>query len=451
MTRILAAAFVVTVSTVTTVAIGAEPSSVTFHKDVLPILQERCQVCHRPGQVAPMSLLTYNDVRPWAKAVKSAVTTGKMPPWFADARYGHFANDRSLKKSEIDLLVAWADRGAPEGDPKDAPPQKPWPAGGWLLQPDIILDGPEFDVPAKGVIDWFWVAIPSNFTKDTWVTSIEFLPLDPALVHHVGIAFVPHSPDVKYGEPIWQRIQRDADLITVPGQRQQDSNIVTLNAIGGREQDTYLPGHPLADYRIYNAAKLIPANTDIYLNLHYTPNGKPARTHVRVGFTVSKQTPKRKLLLAAVQGPSDREHFRIPANDGNWAAPPAEATFAQDVEVVSMMPHMHVRGKEMTYTLTYPDGRAETVLHVPNYDFNWQLEYDTSIKVPKGTKLRVDAHYDNSVNNKYNPNPSKDVFFGLQSWEEMMTGYLGVVVNDLNLDPRQLFIKKNLTARADAQ
>jgi len=441
---------VLTVAAAVMAAEASSPPSVNFNKDVLPILANNCQSCHRPGQVAPMSFLTYKDVRPWAKAIKFAVTSRKMPPWFADAKYGHFSNDRSLKQSEIDTLVAWVDHNAPEGDAKDAPPPKQWPAEGWELKPDIVLDGPEFDVPATGVIDWFWVAIPSNFTKDTWITSIQFQPLDPAVVHHTGIAFVPHTAGVKYGEPIWERVQRDADLITVPGQKFV-ANAITLGAIGGREQDTYVPGHTISDYRPYNAARLIPANTDIYLNLHYTPNGTPVRTHVRIGFTVAKEPPQRKVLMAMVSGPADREHFRIPANDGDWAAAPGEATFAQDVEIVSMMPHMHVRGKAMTYTLTYPDGREETILHVPRYDFNWQLEYDTSIKVPKGTKLRVDAHYDNSANNRFNPNPNRDVFFGEQTWEEMMTGYLGVIVSDPSLDPRQLFEKKQVSSRVQAE
>ena len=441
---------VLTVAAAVMAAEASSPPSVNFNKDVLPILANNCQSCHRPGQVAPMSFLTYKDVRPWAKAIKFAVTSRKMPPWFADAKYGHFSNDRSLKQSEIDTLVAWVDHNAPEGDAKDAPPPKQWPAEGWELKPDIVLDAPEFDVPATGVIDWFWVAIPSNFTKDTWITSIQFQPLDPAVVHHTGIAFVPHTAGVKYGEPIWERVQRDADLITVPGQKFV-ANAITLGAIGGREQDTYVPGHTISDYRPYNAARLIPANTDIYLNLHYTPNGTPVRTHVRIGFTVAKEPPQRKVLMAMVSGPADREHFRIPANDGDWAAAPGEATFAQDVEIVSMMPHMHVRGKAMTYTLTYPDGREETILHVPRYDFNWQLEYDTSIKVPKGTKLRVDAHYDNSANNRFNPNPNRDVFFGEQTWEEMMTGYLGVIVSDPSLDPRQLFEKKQVSSRVQAE
>ena len=413
-------------------------STVTFNKDVLPILQNNCQSCHRPGQVAPMSLLTYKDVRPWAKAIKAATVARKMPPWNADPRYGHYTNDRSLKQSAIDTLSKWVDAGAPEGDPNDAPAPKQWPSGDWEVEPDIILDGPDFDVPATGVVDWFWVAIPSHFTRDTWITSMQFQPVDPAVVHHIGITFVPHTPDVKYNEPIWERIQRDADLITVPGQPFQQT-VVTRLGLGGREQDTYVPGHTISDYRPYNAARLIPANTDIYLNLHYTPNGAPIRTHVKIGFTVAKDPPKHQVLMVMVSSATDREHFRIPANDGNWAAPAGEATFVRDVEIISMMPHMHVRGKSMTYTLTYPDGKVEKILDVPHYDFNWQLKYDTSVKVPKGSKLRVDAHYDNSANNKYNPNPNRDVYYGEQTWEEMMIGYVGVLVDDPKLDPRQLF------------
>src|SRR5262249_52581969 len=162
-----------------TVQAAALPA-VTFQKDIAPILQEKCQSCHRPGQVAPMSFLTYQEVRPWAKAIKNAVATRKMPPWFADPKVGHFSNDRSLSQGEIDKLVAWVDGGAADGESKDAPAPKQWPVGGWEAKPDIIIDGPEFDVPAKGVVDWFWVAIPgAMFKEDTWITSIEFQPLDP--------------------------------------------------------------------------------------------------------------------------------------------------------------------------------------------------------------------------------------------------------------------------------
>lgn len=206
-----------------------------------------------------------------------------------------------------------------------------------------------------------------------------------------------------------------------------------------------MPGHTISDYRPYNAARFIPANTDVFLNLHYTPNGTPVRTHVRVGFTVAKELPKRQVLMVLASGPTDREHFRIPANDSDWAAVPGEGTFTQDVEIFSLMPHMHVRGKAMKFTLTYPDGKQDTILDVPHYDFNWQLEYDTAVKVPKGAKLTVDAHFDNSANNKYNPNPSRDVFYGEQTWEEMMTGYVGVLV-DSGMDPRKLHLFENSRA-----
>ena len=441
------------IASAATAAEAVAPSTVTFNKDVLPILQSNCQNCHRPGQVAPMSLLTYQDARPWAKAIKAAVQTRRMPPWNADPGYSHFLNDRSLSQGQIDTLVAWADNGALEGNAKDAPPPKQWPAGGWEVQPDIIVDSPEFDVPASGVIDWFWVPIAgAMFTKDTWITSIQFLPLDPSVVHHTGIAFVPHKGDVMYNEPIWERVQRDANLITMPGQKFVPT-VVSLMGIGGREQDTYVPGHTMSDYRRYNAARLIPANTDVYLNLHYTPNGHPVRTHVRVGFTVAKESPRRQVFMAMVSSPTDRERFRIPANDADWTAPAGEATFSRDVEIFSMMPHMHVRGKSMIYTLTYPDGKGETILNVPRYDFNWQLQYDTAIHVPKGSKLRVEAHYDNSAGNRYNPDPNHDVFYGEQTWEEMMIGYVGVIVDDPtpNLDPRQLFEKDPMTANRAAR
>ena len=188
--------------------VSSSPASFTFHKDVLPILQKNCQGCHRPGQIAPMSFLTYENVRPWAKAMKAAVVSRKMPPWFADPKYGHFANDRALKQSEIDTIVAWADGGAKEGDAKDAPPPVAWPADGWQIQPDYIVKGPEYDVPAKGVLEWTNYVVPSGFTKDTWITSLEIKPSALAVTHHICVSFIPHTPEVKYGVPLWIDKQR---------------------------------------------------------------------------------------------------------------------------------------------------------------------------------------------------------------------------------------------------
>jgi hypothetical protein len=414
-------------------------SSVTFDKDVLPILQKNCQTCHRPGQVAPMSFLSYKDTRPWAKAMKTAVALRKMPPWFADPKYGHFTNDRSLKQSEIDTIAKWADSGAPEGDAKDAPPAVQWPEG-WQIKPDIIVAGPVTEIPAhpkNNVVEWMSVTVPTGFTKDTWITSVQIKPEHPEVAHHICLGFNPHTPDVKYFEPVWQDKERDEEGSAIPGKKPTFGPATPGGRFRSMAEDCYLPGNPAADYRDFHAAKLVPAGSDITLNLHYTPNGTAITDHVQVGFTVANEPPQRRYLSLSSSAPSDPKLFAIPPNDGNWQSPPADVTFNQDVELVFMMPHMHFRGKDMTYTLEYPDGRKEIVLNVPHYDFNWQLGYSTSINVPKGTKLHVDAHYDNSVNNKFNPNPNKTVYYGEMTWEEMMFPFFGVVV-DKDTDPRKV-------------
>jgi hypothetical protein len=444
----------------------AQSPAVTFNKDVLPVLQKNCQNCHRPGQIAPMSLLTYTDARPWAKAMKNAVVSKTMPPWFADPQYGHFSNDRRLKQAEIDAISKWADAGAPEGNVKDAPSPIQWPENGWQIKPDYIVDGPKYEVPAKGVVEWTWYVVPGGFTKDTWVTSIEVLPSQLAVTHHVCLSYVQHTPDIEYFKPVLPRqIQRDENGNEIRarggarggspagnatgGQRGGATGVAAavpggsvLAAIFGRSAGTalieecYEPGRAPADFRPYNAAKLIPAGTDIAVNVHYTPNGKPVTDHVRIGFTIAKETPKRRYIAMSSTSPSGPDQFAIPPNHPNWEAPPAVVTFNQDVELVGLMPHMHVRGKAARFDMEYPDGKKETILNVPRYDFNWQLWYDTSIKVPKGATMRVYAWYDNSANNKFNPNPNATVFYGDQTWEEMHFPSYGLVLNDLSLDPR---------------
>jgi len=457
-----------------TIAQAPQPT-VTFNKDVLPVLQKNCQGCHRPGQIAPMSLLTYKDARPWAKAMKNAVVTGTMPPWFADPNYGHFLNERRLKQSEIDTIAKWADGGAPEGDAKDVLPPVQWPDGGWQIKPDYIVEGPTYDVPPKGIVEWTWFVVPGGFTKDTWVTSIEVLPSQLAVTHHVCLSYVQHSPEVQYNVPILPRgvIQRDAEgnEIRAPrgqrgggavqggqaaGQRREAQGGAAfpgaLGVVFGRSAGTslieecYEPGRPPADFRPYNAAKLIPAGTDIAVNVHYTPNGTPVTDHVRIGFTLAKEPPKRRYIAMSSSAPSDPAQFAIPPNNGNWEAPPAVVTFDHDVELVGLMPHMHVRGKAARFDLEYPDGKKETILNVPRYDFNWQLWYDTSIKLPKGTTMKVFAWYDNSLNNKFNPNPNATVYYGDQTWEEMHFPSYGLVLDDPSIDPRRV-IRSPLQAR----
>ena len=427
--------------------------SITFHRDVEPILQKNCQSCHRPGQIAPMSFLTYQGTRPWAKAMKAAVASRKMPPWFADPKYGHFSNDQALKQSDIDTIVAWADSGAKEGDEKDAPAAIQWPADGWLIQPDYVVKGPTYEVPAKGVLEWTNVVVPSGFTKDTWITSLEIKPSAYPVTHHICIRFIAHTPDVRYGEPVWVDKQRDESGSEVPrpkGQKQRLPGVAGGPAGDDREslaarsvspgglEGCYVPGLQATDYRVFNAAKLIPANADIVFQIHYTTVGTAMTDKPEVGFTIAKQPPQRRFISYNTQPAvgTDSEVFRIPPNDGNWQSPPAEILFNEDAQLVWMMPHMHLRGKDMTYRLEYPTGEKQIVLSVPHYDFNWQLGYYTDVKVPKGSRMLVDAHFDNSPNNKFNPDPNRPVYYGDQTWEEMMSPFFGIVI-DMKADPKK--------------
>jgi hypothetical protein len=247
--------------------------------------------------------------------------------------------------------------------------------------------------------------------------------------------------------PLWESKERDEYGAAMPEKgptfasgppRRGASGAAPSSTSGnGGAEDCYLPGNAAADYRGLKAAKLVPAGFDVSYSIHYTPNGTAYRDHIQLGFTVATEPPQRRYVSLAVSSPMDPKVFAIPPNDGNWMSPPAEATFLRDVELVYMMPHMHYRGKDAKWTLEYPDGRKEVVLNVPNYDFNWQLGYDTSIKVPAGTKLRVESHFDNSANNKFNPNPNKTVYYGQMTWEEMMYQFFGVVV-EAGADPTKI-------------
>jgi len=446
------------------IAMASDTSSqVTFSKDVLPILQKNCQSCHRPGQIAPMSLLTYQDARPWAKAIKAAVTARQMPPWFADPKYGHFANDRSLKQGDIDTLVKWADNGAVEGNPKDSPAPVQWPQGGWGIQPEIVMDLPPHDVPAKGVLEWELIAFPAPFKEDTWVTSMEILPGESSVVHHICFSFEKHKPSTVYNRYEWVQVPRDQTGNPTPGNEgfaELPGMTIATRDVGSSEVKLqkghpslkqtldfcYLPGAGYDDYRPWNAGKLVPAGSDIIVSLHYTPNGKALTDRTKIGFTVAKTPPAKQFIVQgsgedtpvtaptpaserAAFAASYNPEFKIPPNDGNYLAPPMDITFLKDVQIVRLRPHAHVRGKSAQYKITYPDGREEVVLNVPHYDFNWQLSYDMALKLPKGTRMRFEFRYDNSANNKYNPDPSRWVYQGFQSWEEMMAPNLGFILD----------------------
>jgi hypothetical protein len=452
------AGFVVAV--LMTCADASAAGVVTFNKDVLPILQRNCQTCHRPGNIGPMSLLTYQTTRPWAKAIKAAVIGRKMPPWFADPQYGHFSNDRSLKQEEIDTIVQWADNGAPEGDPKDGPPQVQWPESGWATKPDLILKGVPYTVPAapaKNVIEWMTLVTSTGFTKDTWVTSVEIKPSELAVTHHICISFVPHIADTVYNTLLWVDKQRDEAgvevapaarkvlLPTPDGKGREAAARVRTDAAPARNADNgrtgggigftcYVPGRSLSDFRPFDAAFLIPAGYDVSWNIHYTPNGAEVTDLPEVGLTIAKAQPQRLLIESGIG--TDPTNFAIPPNASNYETEPAEFTFLVDAELHWLSPHMHLRGKDMKYKLVFPDGKEQVVLNVPHYDFNWQLGYDLAepIKVPKGTKMVVVAHYDNSANNKFNPDPNRTVYYGNMTWEEMFAPFFAITV-DKSVDP----------------
>jgi hypothetical protein len=432
---------------------------VTFNKDVLPILQQNCQSCHRPGNIAPMSFLSYDTTRPFAKAMKAAVMSRKMPPWFADPQYSHFSNDRSLKQEDIDTIVKWVDGGALQGDPADAPAAIQWLENGWTTQPDMVLKGVPYTVPAapeRNVVEWMTLITPTGFTKDTWITSVEIKPSELGVTHHICVSFVPHRPNAVYNTFLWVDKQRDETGAEVPPSARKilaptadgkgrdlgpnagnvNPNTGTSDANVEQNISCYVPGRSLSDFRPYKAALMIPAGYDVSWNIHYTPNGQAVTDRPEVGLTIAKEPPQRWLIETG--NTTDPAKLVIPPNAPDYAPEPAEFTFLEDAELHWMSPHMHVRGKDMEYKLVFPNGKEQVVLNVPRYDFNWQLGYDLaeSIKVPKGTKMVVIAHYDNSPNNKFNPDPNRTVYFGNMTWEEMFTPFFAITV-DKSVDPKK--------------
>lgn len=408
------------------IAADQPPATVTFNKDVLPIFQKNCQSCHRPGEIGPMPLLSYQNARPWAKSIRTAVLTRKMPPWFADPKYGHFMNDRSLSERDIHTIVSWVDEGAPEGDPKDKPAPVHWKEG-WNIQPDIVFQMPDpYPVPATGTLQYIYIVLPTGFTKDTWVTAAEVRPSARSVVHHViAVVRPPGSQWMKDAKPFVPYIPtHEAEIAGQPDPNDPQSHPVDISYefLAG-----YAPGMQPQRFDTDHSAKLIPAGSDIVLQVHYTTNGKtPAMDQTKVGLELAKEPPLKRFYSAVVASPN----WTIPPGDPNYEGH-AKLTFGEPVEFVFLQPHMHLRGKDMTVRLVYPSGESQTILSTPHYDFNWQIVYYLSkpLQLPKGTRVEVTAHWDNSANNPYNPDPTATVKWGNQSWDEMLTVAMGVIVD----------------------
>jgi hypothetical protein len=414
------------VCAVTSIA-ATNPPAVTFTKDVAPVLQKNCQGCHRPGEAAPFSLLTYEQARPWAKAMKEAVLLKKMPPWFADPHYGKFANDRSLAQKEVDTLVAWADAGAPQGDAKDAPPPVNFAEGWAIPKPDVVFEFPQaFQIPASGTIEYQKVVVPTGFTEDKWVQFAEARPDDRARVHHM-IAFI-REPGSR-----WLRDAKPGVFFVAPKPKKDDDSEDT-SALPSDFLVGYAPGQP-PEILPPGQAKLIKAGSDLVLEIHYTTNGTASTDRSKFGLVYAKEPPKERVLtLSATNG-----KFKIPPGDPNHRVD-AEFELGTTVTLSSLHPHMHGRGKDFEYRIVYPTGETETLLSVPHYNWHWQLWYNLSkpLVLPKGTKIACTAHFDNSPNNPDNADPAKEVVWGDQSWDEMMVGFFNLVF-DAGMPVKQIF------------
>ena len=363
----------------------------TFTKDVAPIFYARCVECHRPTMMAPMSLITFDEARPWARAIRREVAARAMPPWGADPAHGVFKNDPRLSDKEIATILAWVDAGAPKGDDQDLPAAPTFVEGWSIGQPDEIFTVTEpFQIPATGTIDYQYRRLPTRLTEDKWIQAIEIKPAARTHVHHV----------IAYAQKPGKRMA----AISVLGPK------VLVIALPNQLGAVYEPG----------TARLLPAKSEIILQIHYTTNGEAATDQVQVGVVYAKQPPK----LQQVSRNVVSVFFRIPPG-----APAHEVKSSwklrKDSTITSFTPHMHLRGKDMTYTAKFKDGTSEVLLSVPKFDFNWQSTYELAQPrtFPKGTRIEVVAHFDNSPANKFNPDPTKAVRWGNQTFEEMMIGF----------------------------
>ena len=406
-TTLIGACAVLLVLSVAGIASGEAAGTPTFAKDVAPILYENCVACHRPNHLAPMSLITYADARPWARAVKTKVLAREMPPWGADSSIRAYTNDASLTQAEIDTIAAWVDGGAPEGNTADLP-EAPQFAEGWSIgEPDLIFTMLEpFAVPADGTVPYSYVTVPTNLTDDIWISAHEFRPEDRRVLHHVIPTVLEDDGKPATGEV---KLQRDRTRTRARGA-----------SVGG-----YVPNRLGTVYEKGVAVKL-PAGADIEAQMHYTTIGEPVLDQSSWGVVLTREPDS--TLRRASGGRVVNLGFAIEPGNADYVVT-ASRTIEEDTYLANMMPHMHVRGKSAKYTIKYPDGHEVVALSVPNYDFNWQLRYqlEEPIFMPKGAVLEAEFHYDNSGANRFNPDPAAEVHWGDQTWEEMMLGYYGTV------------------------
>ena len=386
--------------------LSAEEPAPTFHKDVAPILNRRCVSCHRDGTAAPFPLTAYANAAAHAEMIAEVVVDRRMPPWFANPKYGEFQNDPSLSPEELDTLVRWVKSPRLEGDPQDAPPLPEFPKSKWRIgEPDLVVSTIQnHTIPATGFIPYKNVLLPYIFLNDTWLEAVEILPDNPAVVHHCNMAYV---------------------------------------TARGAGNDTFITGHvpgglPLdLDGFDIGVAYKIPRGSTLGLQIHYVTTGKEERCRISVGFRYPRRNVEKQLKHFVL----DPQDFRI--EPGNGAYPVRSGrTLNEDATMLGLFTHMHLRGKDMTFFAQPPGQPRETLLQIPNYNFDWQLGYRIEPgrkRLPKGTRIEAVAHFDNSAFNPYNPDPKKTVLYGPQTVDEMFNGYGFYVADEerlnLTVDP----------------
>lgn len=371
-------------------------SPVTYCNQIARILQNRCVECHRPGEIAPFSLLDYDEVVGWAEMIAEVVDQSRMPPWHADPKYGHFANDRRLSDKEKELIFEWVRRGAPRGNPKDLPAPRTFIPGSQLPQPadrEFKMRDEPFVVKADGEIPYQNFVVDPGFTEDKWIKMAEAIPGTTSVVHHIVVFLRPPENQEKRGF-----------------------------APGLQFLTTYVPGYRARPLPA-GLAKFVPAGTQMIFQVHYTPNGTEQSdlSKLRIVFADPKEV-KRLVVSTAVEIGHDK--LLIPANAENHRSEASAKVHFKNGELLSVFPHMHLRGKSFRMEAKYPDGEHETILNVPHYDFNWQTTYrlKEAKRMPHGTELQIIGHHNNSDSNLANPDPSRPVRWGDQTWEEMFIG-----------------------------
>lgn len=409
-------------------------SPVTYSNQVARILQKNCEECHREGEIAPFTLTKYEDVVGWGDTILEVIEDRRMPPWHADPKHGEFSNARLMSEDDKQLLRDWVKAGSPEGDPADLPEPRTYTVG-WSLpkKPDFVinmrggqeafgapgrisdLDGRRagteqpFEVPAEGVVRYKHFTVDPGFTDDKWIKAAEIQPGNREVVHHILV-------------------------FSLPGGKRQRASLASVN---GEFLAAYVPGHRSPVYED-GMAKLVPAGSKLVFQLHYTPIGTDQLDLSRLGLVFAD--PKTIKHVVTTQQVSEAKGLVIPPGHDNFEVKSRPSQRApSEVQLLAMMPHMHLRGKAFRYTAHFPDGRSEILLDVPQYDFNWQTAYRLAkpVTLPKGAYLRGVAHYDNSEENLNNPDSSATVRWGDQTWNEMMIGYFDVAVptSVLGIDP----------------